>query len=206
MARNVKPMPRPPTSTHGRSRARIRRHVKVANASSDPCMRLDMRLRPAARMTYSLSRRVSVISVPSGVRVWPNSSQGFTPDTFPHSRNGGILAMTGLFGGCVPCVLFLETLMNHDGDRCDSGPEELPDPAAACSRQAISALDNAAPRKPRAVIDRVTQYCAEGECERRGVPADRARDRGHGRRGGGGRFLNTAGAEIVFRARPRPSI
>ena len=65
-------------STLGSSTARRCGHASVASASSDPCMRLDIRLLPLARITYSLSRLVSAIAVPSGVCVSPNTSQGFT--------------------------------------------------------------------------------------------------------------------------------
>src|SRR5262249_31219326 len=73
-ARNVKPMPRPPTSTQGRSAVRTSRQPNVASASSEPCMRLDMRLWPLARIMYSLLRRVSLRSEPSGVVVSPSNS------------------------------------------------------------------------------------------------------------------------------------
>ena len=56
---------------------RTRLHASVASASSEPCMRLDMRVLPLARMTYSPLRRISVMSSPSGVRVRPSNSQGF---------------------------------------------------------------------------------------------------------------------------------
>ncbi len=39
-------------------------------------MRLDMSGLPLAKITYSLSRRMSVISSPAGVEVRPRSSQG----------------------------------------------------------------------------------------------------------------------------------
>src|SRR5712671_4194853 len=52
--------------------------ARVAIASSEPCMRLDIRTAPSTRMMYSLSRRTSFRVVPSGERVWSSSSKGFT--------------------------------------------------------------------------------------------------------------------------------
>jgi hypothetical protein len=63
-------------STQGRSAVRSLRQANVASASSDPCIRLDMRLFPLARITYSLVRRVSFMSEPSSVVVSPSSSSG----------------------------------------------------------------------------------------------------------------------------------
>jgi len=50
----------------------------VANASSDPCMRLDMRMTPSTRMMYSSPRRTSFMAVPSGERASASNSKGFT--------------------------------------------------------------------------------------------------------------------------------
>ena len=50
----------------------------AAIASSEPCTRLDMRVLPFIMMTISLTWRVSVSRLPSGVRVSPINSQGFT--------------------------------------------------------------------------------------------------------------------------------
>ena len=62
----------------GCSSVRARRQPNVASASSEPCIRLDIRLLPLARMMYSWSRRTSFMSVPSGVSVSPSNSKGFT--------------------------------------------------------------------------------------------------------------------------------
>ena len=78
VARRVKPIPKPPTNTEGCSSVRARRQANVARASSEPCMRLDIRLLPLASMMYSVSRRTSFMSVPSGVSVSPSNSRGFT--------------------------------------------------------------------------------------------------------------------------------
>ncbi len=77
MARTVKPMPSPPTRTTGARSVRARSHANAASASSEPCMRLDIRIWPPAKMTNSVSRRCSFMSVPSGIRASPSSSQGF---------------------------------------------------------------------------------------------------------------------------------
>ena len=77
VARSVKLIPRPPTRTDGCSIVRALRQASVARASSEPCMRLDMRLFPPARMMYSRSRRVSFRSVPSGVRDSRSNSRCF---------------------------------------------------------------------------------------------------------------------------------
>src|SRR5580698_5360454 len=53
------------------------RHPRAARDSSEACVRLDMRWRPAARITYSSSRRLSSMSVPSGEWAWARSSKGF---------------------------------------------------------------------------------------------------------------------------------
>ena len=74
-------MPSPPTSTCGCSIVRACWQTLVANASSEPCMRLDIRVRPFTRMTYSLPRLVNRMALPSGVHVSPSSSQAImTPD------------------------------------------------------------------------------------------------------------------------------
>src|SRR5580698_6225262 len=52
------------------------RHPRVARDSSEACVRLDMRWRPAARITYSRSRRLSSMRVPSGEWAWARSSNG----------------------------------------------------------------------------------------------------------------------------------
>ena len=73
-ARSVNPMPSPPTSTRGRSADCTRRQATVASASSEPCVRLDIRVSPFTRMTYLSSRTVKRMSLPSGVSVCPSSS------------------------------------------------------------------------------------------------------------------------------------
>ena len=55
-------------------------------------MRLDIRLLPLARMTYSPLRSVSARSAPSGARVWPSSSQGFTNATPPQALSLALCA------------------------------------------------------------------------------------------------------------------
>ena len=65
-------------STRGCSSVRARWQAKAASASSEPCMRLDMRLLPLARMMYSSPRRMSFSRVPSGERAWPSNCKAFT--------------------------------------------------------------------------------------------------------------------------------
>ena len=76
--RNVKPIPSPPMRMLGCFDVRKSWQAKVAIASSEPCMRLDIRTAPSTRMMYSLSRRTSFNAVPSGESVWSSSSKGFT--------------------------------------------------------------------------------------------------------------------------------
>ncbi len=76
--RSVKPIPSPPMRTLGCRNVRKRWQAKVAKASSEPCMQLDIRTAPSTRMMYSLARRTSFNAVPSGETVWTSSSKGFT--------------------------------------------------------------------------------------------------------------------------------
>ena len=62
----------------GPGKGTARRQPSTASASSEPCIRLDIRLWPLAIMTCSVAWQVSVSSVPSGVRARPMTSQGFT--------------------------------------------------------------------------------------------------------------------------------
>ena len=65
-------------STQGCSSVRNRGQASVASASSEPYMPLDMRLLPLASMMYSLSRRVSFMTVPSGLAACPSNSKCLT--------------------------------------------------------------------------------------------------------------------------------
>ncbi len=65
-------------STLGCCSVRARRQANVASASSEPCMRLDIRLLPLARMMYSSLRRISFRTVPSRESASPSNSKGFT--------------------------------------------------------------------------------------------------------------------------------
>ena len=53
-------------------------HANEASAYSDPWARLDIKVLPSTSMMNSPSRAVRLMSLPSGVRVWPNSCHGFT--------------------------------------------------------------------------------------------------------------------------------
>ena len=73
----AQPLARPPTSTRGRSTVASRPQARVASASSDPCARLDIKVCPFTRITYSPSRSVRRMALPAGVSVCPSSFHGF---------------------------------------------------------------------------------------------------------------------------------
>src|SRR5712671_2948077 len=89
---------------------RKRWQAKVAIASSEPCMRLDIRTAPSTRMMYSLSRRTSFNVVPSGETVWSSSSKGFTRV---------MLQQVGYWmsGDSLPRVRLIALTENADGDK-----------------------------------------------------------------------------------------
>ena len=70
-------MPSPPTSTRGWANVPTCRQAIVASASSDPWVRLVIKVLPFTRMTCSSSRTLRRMSLPSGVHVCPSSLHGF---------------------------------------------------------------------------------------------------------------------------------